>query len=92
MLWQHHNPGLPTPTSKRRSAPHITSASAERELTMETQEKRDNQLELRPVDDTEQACITGGVGPVFDVSKVEGPKLPSWYLPLNPRLSITTIR
>jgi hypothetical protein len=58
---------------------------------MEAQEKRDNQLEMRPVDQTELAGITGGVGPVFDVSKVEGPKLPSWYLPV-PRLSVTTIR
>lgn len=59
---------------------------------METQENRDNQLEMRPVDNTELADVTGGVGPVFDVSKVEGPKLPSWYLPVNPRMSITPIR
>jgi len=59
---------------------------------MEAHEKRDAQLEMRPVDHTELAGITGGVGPVFDVSKVEGPKLPSWYLPLDPRLSIMPIR
>jgi hypothetical protein len=47
------------------------------------------QLEMQPVNDTELASIAGGVGPVFDVSKVEGPKLPSWYLPVNPRLAIT---
>jgi hypothetical protein len=56
---------------------------------MEAHEKRENHLELRPVDDTELASITGGVGPVFDVTKVEGPKLPSWYLPVNPRVAIT---
>ena len=59
---------------------------------MGAQENRDNQLELRSVDNAELAGITGGVGPVFDVSKVEGPKLPSWCLPVNPRLSIATIR
>jgi hypothetical protein len=47
---------------------------------------------LRPVDGTEVAGITGGVGPVFDLSKVEGPSLPSWYLPVSPRISITAIR
>jgi len=56
---------------------------------MEAQAMRDNQLEMPPVDDTELASITGGVGPVFDVSKVEGPKLPSWYLPVSPKLAIT---
>ncbi len=49
-------------------------------------------VELRPVDDAELAGISGGVGPVFDTSKVEGPRLPSWYLPVSPRLSIPTIR
>jgi hypothetical protein len=48
--------------------------------------------ECRPVDHAELAGITGGVGPVFDLSKVEGPSLPSWYLPVSPRMSITTIR
>jgi hypothetical protein len=56
---------------------------------MENHEKRDNHLELRPVESTELASIAGGVGPVFDVTKVEGPKLPSWCLPLNPRVAIT---
>jgi hypothetical protein len=56
---------------------------------METHETRDKQFEMKPVDSAELARIEGGVGPVFDVSKVEGPKLPSWYLPLNPRMAIT---
>ena len=36
---------------------------------MEAQENRDNQLEMRPVDNAELAGIKGGVGPVFDVKQ-----------------------
>lgn len=47
--------------------------------------------QLRPVDGTELAEVSGGVGPVFDTSKVEGFQLPSWYLP-KPHLPGTHIR
>lgn len=46
---------------------------------------------LQPVDGAELAGISGGVGPVFDTSKVEGFQLPSWYLP-KPQLPGTYIR
>ncbi len=37
--------------------------------------------EFQPVDNSELTAIVGGVGPVFDTSKVEGYQHPSWYLP-----------
>ena len=59
---------------------------------MKSQENRDMQMKLEVVEQAELANVAGGVGPTFDVSKVEGFKLPSWYLPLSPKLSITTLR
>jgi hypothetical protein len=48
-------------------------------------------LQRQPVDDTELASITGGVGPVFDVSKIETPSCLVGAC-VNPRMSIATIR
>lgn len=59
---------------------------------MENQENRESSSKMQPVENQELAQVTGGVGPNFDVSKVEGFKLPSWLLPVSPRLSITPIR
>ncbi|MCC6491623.1 MAG: hypothetical protein IT424_01230 [Pirellulales bacterium] len=59
---------------------------------MERPENCPRHSQPRPVDNAELARIAGGVGPAFDVSKVEGYQKPSWYLPVNPRAAITTIR
>jgi len=59
---------------------------------MDKQVNREALSKLEAVNNVELTNVTGGVGPVFDISKVEGPKLPSWYLPVSPKLSITTIR
>jgi hypothetical protein len=59
---------------------------------MKTQPQHNNEMRLLPVDHAMLVEISGGVGPVFDLSKVEGFKLPSWCLPLSPRMSSLTIR
>jgi hypothetical protein len=56
---------------------------------METHVTCDNLLVMTPVGSAELTRIEGGVGPNFDVSKVEGYKKPSWYLPLDPRLVLS---
>jgi hypothetical protein len=81
-----YNLGANGDTNMNRNA-HNDTHSKHHNLELSTKTS-----ELRPVDHTELAGISGGVGPVFDLSKVEGPSLPSWYLPVSPRLSITTIR
>ncbi|MGD9856469.1 MAG: hypothetical protein AB7U20_16100 [Planctomycetaceae bacterium] len=59
---------------------------------MDKQEKREVEQQMQPVNGLELTHVAGGVGPVFDESKVTGFQLPSWLLPVPSRVSITTIR
>jgi hypothetical protein len=55
---------------------------------VENQENREPSSKMQPVENQELAQVTGGVGPNFDVSKVEGFQLPSWLLKAPARATI----